>query len=484
MKNFIRTFKAVLTILVVASLAACGGGGGNGTPTGVAVSKGVITEKGSIFVNGIEYSTTGATIKVDGITVLNDDALKVGMIVKVRGTADDNTKAGVATLVEARDALEATIDDNGVDPVNKTIIVMGQLVKIEDNITRLNDDDNVKVFAGANFQPGDRVEIHGFPDDNGGLRATRVVKKPGVAEDFEIKGFVNNLVLPTTAAPVGSFGLSLLPGGVVAFTVNFTAAQLPAGTINGSLVEVKSAAKPVAGVLTASSIELEDKLGAAGEKVEVEGIVTSVDADITTLVINGQTVLIDAATVFEGGVKADIAAGVKLEAEGPLNANNAIVATKISFRSNVKIEGDASLTSATGLTLLGKQISIIGTTRLDDGLPADNDHVEVRAILARDGNLVATRVKKLSASDRAFLQGPVTAFNGATGTMTIVDIPIATDLSANGTEFEVSTDSVEQAVGAAAFFARLTLNVTVVKVRWDSFTATTVAVDEAEIEED
>lgn len=480
MRPIVRTLRAVSAVLVATALTACGGGGGSegGASAGVAVSQGVITEKGSIFVNGIKYNTAGATIRIDDNPGGEAD-LKVGMIVKVRGTADDNSKTGVATLVEAKDTLEGRIDDNGVDLVNKTITVAGQVIRVEDNITRLNDDDTLKLFAGANFQPGERVEVNAFPDDNGGLRATRVFRKVGVSEDFEMKGYVNNLVQPAAGVP-GSFGLSLVPGGTVAFTVNFTTG-LPTGTVNGSLVEVRALAKPVGGSVTASAIELEDRLGALGEKVEVEGIVTGVDTNITTLVINGQTVLIDAGTTFEGGVKADIATGVKLEAEGPLNANNAIVATKISFRSSIKIEGNASLTSPTGLTLLGKQIAITGTTRLDNGLPADGNTVEVRAVKDSLGNLVATRIRirSLTPSNRAFLQGPVTAFNSAAGTLRIVDTDISTD---SLTDFRLSSKSTETVTGPVAFFARLTTNVTVVKVRWDAFTATNVAADEAEIE--
>ena len=48
-------------------LTACGGsGGGDSAPAATSVvSQGVVTAKGSVFVNGIEYSTSGAVIRVD-----------------------------------------------------------------------------------------------------------------------------------------------------------------------------------------------------------------------------------------------------------------------------------------------------------------------------------------------------------------------------------------------------------------------------------
>jgi hypothetical protein len=358
-KRIIQTaFLACIGVVLV----ACGGGGGGtgATPaTGAAVSQGVITAKGSVFVNGVEYGTSGATIRIDDNPGIESD-LKVGMVVRVRGASDDATKKGTATQVEARDLLEGTISVVGAG----TITVMGQTVRIEDNMTRLNDDDTQKVFGQANFQVGDIVEVHGFGDDQGGLRATRVHRK--LAGEFESKGFVTGL-------GATSFGLSLTPGGASVLTVNFTAGSLPAGTANGSLVEVKSSAAPVAGAVTATLIHLEDRLGAAGEKVEVEGIVSS--GTLASFVVNGQQVVTSASTVFEGGLSGDFAIGVKLEAEGALDANGAIAATKISFRSNIKIEADASGVTATGLTVLGKTVAVNPFTRTDNGPVANGSHL-------------------------------------------------------------------------------------------------------------
>jgi hypothetical protein len=459
---------AILSLAAALTVAACGGGtGGTGAtaPATTSVSQGVITAKGSIFVNGIEYSTSGATITIDDNPHIESD-LKVGMVVKVRGSSDDSTRTGTAMQIEARDILEGTI--SSVDALNRTITVMSQTVRIEDNVTRLNDDDLQKVFGDANFQPNDIVEVHGFADDQGGVRATRVLRK--LNGEFESKGFVTGL-------GATSFDLSLTQGGAAVVTVNFTANLLPPGTVNGSFVEVKSLAAPVAGVVTASLIHLEDRIGAAGEKIEVEGIVSS--GTLASFVVNGQSVVTSASTLFEGGLSTDFAVGVKLEAEGPLNSNGAIAATKISFRSNIKIEADTSAVSATSLTVLGKIVAINQFTRIDGGPVANNDHVEVRAILDRNSDLIATRIVVRSASTKAFLQGPVTAADSTLGTLTILGDAIVSD---NSTEWRVSSTSTDIPVTKAAFFAQVHVNVTVVKVRWDAFTSVLLPIKEAEIE--
>ncbi len=474
LRKAISLFICMRTTVI---LTACGGGGGGGssdgttaatdtTPTTAAasISQGVITAFGSVFVNGIEFSSGGAVVKIDDNPGTEAD-LKLGMVVKVRGTADDAARTGNAIEIEARDILEGIIEPGGVDAVNKTITVMGQTVRIEDNITRLNDDDILKTFASAAFQAGDRVEVHGFADDQGGLRATRVARK--AQGEFEVKGFVATI-------GAGNFGLSLTPGGSATLTVTGT---LPAGAAVGSLIEVKASAAPLAGALTATAVQLEDRLGAAGEKAEVEGIVTS--GTVESFVVNGQRVVTSSSTLFEGGLKADFAVGTKLEAEGPLDANGAIAATKISFRSNIKIEANASAVSASSLTVLGKSVAINASTRVDNGPLASGQHVEVRAFPDRDGNLVASRVVVRSASSRAFLQGPVSAKDASSGTLTILGVPVSTA----GAQFRISTDqAADQATSAADFYAQVKLNATIVKVRWNAFSATTAAVDEAEIQ--
>ncbi len=471
METLAKNFQlAAASLVAVLALAACGGGGGGGSsPVGTqgsAVSLGVVTAKGSIFVNGIEYSTSGATITIDDNPVSDDSFLKVGMTVKVRGTSDDVTKKGVATKIEARDALEGRIDN--IDVAGRTITVMGQIVRIEDNLTCLNDDDTVKIFANAGFAVGNIVEINGFADDNGGLRATRVAKK--TTGEFETKGFVTGL-------GASSFGLSLTPGGASFITVNFTAGQLPSGLANGSPVEVKATAAPAGGAVTAASIKLEDRLGEANEKVEVEGIVTS--GTLASFIVNGQQVVTDSSTVFEGGLSSDFAIGARLEAEGPLNAGGAIAATKITFRSNIKIEADVSNVTATSLTVLGKTVAINQFTRIDNGPVVNGSHVELRAMLDRNGNLIATRIVVQSASTRALLQGAVSAFDGTAGTMTILGFPIVSD---GNTQWRISSTSSEAAVTKASFFAALKADTTVVKVKWDPFVAAGNPVKEAEIE--
>lgn len=86
-----------------------GGGGDTGdTSAGISGSGkaiGVITQFGSIFVNGVEYDTSEAIIIVNGVIATEDD-LGVGMVVFIQGTVNEDGVTGVAEVVIVDDNLK------------------------------------------------------------------------------------------------------------------------------------------------------------------------------------------------------------------------------------------------------------------------------------------------------------------------------------------------------------------------------------------
>ena len=471
--NFPRS-AAVLVVLL--ALSACGGGGGGSVPAptppptpapapGPTVSRGMITAQGTVLVNGVEYTTTGTTtVLVDGNPGTLAD-LTAGRVVKVRGTSDDQSKKGTAAQIEIRDAVQGPIDS--VDSLNKTLTVLGQVVHLEDNVTHLNDD-TFKVFDDAGYLPGDVVEVHGFADSATGLRATRVDRI--ASGPLELKGFVSSLGGAT-------FSLSLTKGGAEVLTVNFLAGTLPTGVVNGARVQVQALAPPVAGAITATTVKLEDPLGVLGEKVAVEGYVAN--GVLADFVLDGQEVTTNAATLFEGGVDSDFDVGVRLEAEGTVDASGAIVATRIRFVSDIKIEGDVT-SFVGGLDVLGLTVGLDAFTRIDTPIDLTlNKHVLVSSVLDRNGALKATRVVVLPLSSKASYQGPVSAADATAGTLTILG---RTFSSNSATQWRASSTASEVATTKAAFFAQVIPKATVVKVRWNHFGLITDPATEAEIQ--
>src|SRR5882724_9545279 len=128
------------------ALASCGGGTSETGGSGVT-STGTITGFGSVFVNGVEFNTSGATIVRDG-NPATESNLRVGMVVMVNGSRSGSS--GNATRIEVDDALKGFVEGK---PDANHWSVMGQTVLVDDR-TRFEN----------NAQPGvgDFAEVHGL----------------------------------------------------------------------------------------------------------------------------------------------------------------------------------------------------------------------------------------------------------------------------------------------------------------------------------
>lgn len=481
----IRT--SVTRIALLASslwLAACGGSdSATGNTSGaLKTSKGAITALGSVTVNGVRFSTTGATVKIDDQPGTEAD-LKVGMVVKVKG--HDDGVNGQAQEIEFEDQVRGRVDDVAGDliRIGEQEIEIEHATEFEDNVNRL-----------ASITPGqDRIRVSGVATSGGRIRASRVDKLAGASEDFEVKGFVSGLSM----GPPVAFVLRVTPDASTGLMVTLAAGvAAPAGLANGSYVEVRSPAAPVGGAITASGIELEDaRLGDAGAEVEVEGIVTS--GDSSSFMVDGQTVVTGASTRWENGLPGDLLPGVKVEAEGQLDSQSPPVlhADKVSFRSNLRLQGavsdvvipDAAAPRTGSFKVLGLPVLTDAFTEWKDfsGNPQDlttigAGPVEVRGYRSRDGlSVVATRVERTN-DTKLILQGPVTSKNTAAGSLVILGLTVTTA----GAEFRDASDLV---MTQAAFFSAVTEGRTVVKARGRDAAAlsgTTLAAEQVEIEGD
>src|SRR5262252_4440209 len=167
-------FPLLLALSLSAMLSGCSGGGGGGsstssgtTPTSSAttsaavVSTGPITGFGSVILNGIEFETTQADIRVEDQVVREDD-LRLGMRVTVEGVKDNNGVAR-ATRVVFRKNVEGLIDR--LDVVNNTLVVLGQTVLV-DSVTVMEDRASSSALALSTLAAGQFVDISGLVDAN------------------------------------------------------------------------------------------------------------------------------------------------------------------------------------------------------------------------------------------------------------------------------------------------------------------------------
>lgn len=465
---------AVFAIVGACFLSACGAGGvqvaGGGTG-GTGISTGVMT-KGSVIVNGVRFEESLAQITIDDADGLPDD-LQDGMVVKVRGTFNDDGLNGEAERIEAENEVQGAI--SAIGPETDAFTVLGVKVFVDGGTVF----SNVPGSSIAGLSEGDVVEVHGLRDPANDLRATRVelLSGPRLLEPDELKGTVsghnpadNTFFLGTQ--PVSYTGATIRPPGTIVDGIPVE--------VNGSLIGA---------TLVASIVDLEDLEDAAfdpaeGEEVEVEGFVSGFSVHPGTFFVDGRPVETTSSTRFEGGISLDLADGVRVEAEGRMSGSS-LIAEKIEFEESIRMETNVQVVGTDSITVLGKTVFLTSRTEKDkfvDPVELAGQGVKVRGFANLDGaTITATRIEKLDnpvGLDQHELQGPVGSFDAAARTLVILEITV--DASGPGVQFDADDDNP---VSPSQFFAALTENRTVVDVRgtFDAPTAT-IQADRVEIE--
>jgi hypothetical protein len=460
-----------LTAAVAAAAAlivtACGGGGGGegGGIGGTGISYGGISALGSIWVNGVEFNTDTATVRIDDNPGAASD-LKKGMVVRVDGSIDASRADNVLVEGSIKGIVEGRIDAN-------RFTLMGQTIQTDD----------LTAFDPA-FVPtlGERVEVHGLVVADGVIAGSLVRRQSTVpVPAYAVKGLVKNH--DTTGKTFGIGNLTVSYAGATSISDLSTTSSW-----NGQLVEVKGSAcagiAPAAcGVLTASSVHASgvrvDNIGRA----EVEGFVTVAVAGAgSSFTIGTQPVSTGSGTVFVGGALADVLLGSKLEVEGSIRGG-VLVANKVRFLDSIRLEADVATRSASSFTLVGMPgitVSVNALTAYDGvaNLAAvqPGDHVRVRARPAPGGGAVALQVELRNGGNRdTILQATVDAVNAPN--LTLLGQVVDTTAIANN-EFKSLNDAV---IGRAAFFAAVRVN-TLVKARGTP-NGNTIAWNQIELED-
>lgn len=317
-----RPRNVFLTAVFLVGVASCGGGSSQlagGGIGGTGVSQGPITGFGSIFVNGVEFNTTGATIIKDGSKVTQND-LKIGMVVNVDGNIASPTSGTASTVTYVKE-LEGPITAKTAN----TLTVLGQTV-IVDDLTQIEKPGFITPTI-SDLSQNDNIEVSGALSANG-IRATYI----------EVKSNTNNVELKGIITAKTNSTLTI--GGQLIDLSAITPSFIPA---IGNYVEVKGSL--VGTTLVATSLELKSQLGTGNkEKAELQGFVTSVGSS-TDFALNAQPVKTNTQTKFKGGITTDIKIGVKLEVQGSL-VNGVLIATEVNFENDLELEGDIQTVNA------------------------------------------------------------------------------------------------------------------------------------------
>jgi hypothetical protein len=498
-----RGFKSALAVLALAAIlgvAACGGGGGSiagGGIGGTGKSIGVISAAGpdSVDVNGVQFSTTGAIVFIDD-SASSASSLEVGMVATVDGDFSDDGITGSAITIVSDDLVEGPVT-SAVDASTRTFSVMKQVVFYSATTIFKNTGD----LGGGSIAPTELsldnvVEVSGFFDGAGQLRATRVERKVlsyAGTEILEVKGKVANLNTTNQTFAIGALDISYF-----ATTTSFDDGTV-ADLAEGRLVEVKGNDNPSDG-LEADSIEFEDTFpGAAGDLLEFEGYVTSTSSTAGDFEVNGLPVVTSGQTQWRGGYTAlgDVSLDDRVEVEGRLEdqaGTTVLVAREVELEieEDVKVEAyiDAVNVSGQSFTILGIGFVYDSVTEFEDksgGLDPftasdidatapSTDWLWVRGYIGSDGTITTTEVERDNDDadpDRIIVQGPAADVPASPGSFTILGIVI--DIGS------IQDYKIEDSISNETDFFNALTNGRVVKAR-GSHSAGTLTVEELDLQ--
>ncbi len=381
-----------LAAVSLAVLAACGGGGDDagGTPptTASTYAAGTITGFGSVFVGGVRYDDSGATVTDEDGNPSSRSALRLGMSVEVdAGPVDRNAASALALRIRLGSEVVGPV--GSVDVAASTVQVLGQTVLVT---TSTVFDDTLSGGLAA-LTAGQVVEVHGILDPaNGRIVATRI-EAEDVAVSYQLRGRIAN---------VDTVAKTFTINGLVISYANLPAGQVPPGLANGQLVRVRLHTVQSNGQWVATALRGGLRWPEALREARIEGIVTAFDST-ASFSVNGLPVNAANATFPDGTV--GIALGARVEVKGTVT-NGVLVASSVEIEERRfpgprqwELRGELGNLNTTDKTfaLRGVTVWYGGTVTYRNGTEANlgiGARVEVKGVLSADRvRLEASRIE-------------------------------------------------------------------------------------------
>jgi len=440
-----RTFQAVFSAAALL-LSSCGGSPLTAGIEGSGITaSGPVSGFGSIFVNGVEYTTTSAQIEIDNQPG-TESQLAVGQIVTVTGTANADGKTGTATQVTFSGAVAGPVAQ--VTPATRTFVVLGQTVLVTGSTLF---DPNIQPASLSGINAGMYVEVSGFANSLGQIMASRI-ELEAAGGSLRVQGAVQ--ALDTTAHTFQ----------VNALLVDYSAVTPSSTLTNGSSVSVQGSTLSASGALLATAVQVTPVFGAgANGEGDIEGVVTSFTSN-ADFMIGGLHVITNSSTQFTlNGVTLGV--NVRVSVSGSFDSSGNLVAASMT----AMLEGEdmvrglvQALPTSTTVTVSGVTVATSAATEFEDDSSqmlrpfhlSDlhvGDYIEARGTVAAGTVLNAEVLVRQTPEALSFLQGPAT--NVSSPTLTVLGITVTTSAA---TAYSGPDDAP---LTAAQFFAQAPISI-------------------------
>lgn len=412
-----------LSLLLAALVAGCGGGGdvaGVGTGGTGSFSVGTVTGFGSVFVNGVRFEDNGARLLDDDGTVkvlgVDDNPLRVGMVVEVAGSVDASGTVRTATQIAYGAEIKGPV--TAVDVAAGRFSVFGIAVRT----------NAATIYAGvggvASLTADQVVEVHGQPDSGGSIMATYVERKSLSTAAFIAGGGEYRLRGSATGVSGAGQDFVMTVRGVGVRTNATT--DFDGTPVEGALVSLRL--NPVLqgdGRYLAERLKLRSSSfgsAAAAAEGEIEGYVSELDTAAGTLRVAGYPARLDSVVSYEDGTAVDLKNGVRIEAKGVVESgvlrvrrvefesrdddndgdddDLSSVAPEFEFKGVVDCPSCAA--GSGSFTLRGVTVVYDAGTEFRDGLSGallNGRKVEVKSVAAAAAGGTVYRATRISAED-------------------------------------------------------------------------------------
>ena len=280
-------------------------------------SVGVVSDLGSITVNGVNYDTAGAIIRVNGDPG-SVSGIKLGHVVTLTGEINAGKKNGTADRINQYAVVMGPVEF--LDAEAGRLIVMGQVIHADQSTLY---DLVLEPASLEGLQVGSVVAVSGFPNANGEITAT-LIEQTEADTQVQVIGKV-----------VGHDGFNHL-FSINRLTVDYSDAsliQVPDGEpVNGLWVLARGMLNNgVLGVTELSTSFQISSLNTPGVRILTEGTITAL-LSASAFSLNGMPVTTDANTLFSGGTVNDLVENVHITVDGEIGPDGeSITADVITY---------------------------------------------------------------------------------------------------------------------------------------------------------